>query len=54
MQKFHEVTNVGVVLLLVRHDPSLAVAVVVTIVGWRLFKKNYQKELVLEKELSKE
>ena len=49
--KFHEATKVGVILLLVRHDPSDGI-VIVELMLWRLFKEKriVKKELILEKE----
>jgi len=49
MQKFHEATQVGVVALLVRHDPTGGVGVVVKLMLRGLLKKKYQKRSCCEK-----
>jgi len=39
MLKFHEATQVGVMLLLVRHDPSDGIVVIVELMLGRLFEE---------------
>jgi len=48
--KFHEATQVGVMLLLVRHDPSDGIVIVALMLG-RLFKEKriVKKEFVVRK-----
>jgi len=53
MLKFHEATKVGVMLLLVGHDPSVGVGVMVKLMLRRLKKELSKKNLMLEKELPK-
>ena len=52
--KFHEPTNVGVILLLVRHDPSDGIVIVELMLG-RLFRKRIvKKEFDVRKRREKE
>jgi len=48
--KFHEATQVGVILLLVRHDPSDGIVVIVELMLWRLSKKKKYQKRIIKKE----
>ena len=50
MLEFHKAAKVGMVALLVRHDPA---RIIVDLMLGRLFGKRFQKENILEKKYKK-